>query len=126
MTARLIAATLLIAAAGAFASAEDIRVADQGLFERWDADGDGRLVEEELPGEQSRLFAKLVRQGDDNRDGVLSESEWKGATTPRRPGRRPRSPDCPVGCPRTHLPRPRVLPAELGWTEHAARLAVPR
>ncbi|WP_442485217.1 EF-hand domain-containing protein [Aeoliella sp. SH292] len=85
MFARLIVAKLVIAAAGAFASAEDIRVADQGLFERLDADGDGRLVADELPKEQSRLFARLVRQGDKNRDGELSKLEWQAATTPRRP-----------------------------------------
>lgn len=81
------AAMLLIALAGTIASAKDIRVADQGLFARLDANGDGTLVAEELPAEQATLFARFVRLGDNNKDGKLSEAEWQAATKPRRPAK---------------------------------------
>ena len=44
---------------------------------------------------------------------------------PPRTRRRTRPPDRPVGCARTHLPRSRLLPPELGRPEHPARLEVP-
>ena len=69
------------------AAADDVRVADQGLFARLDTTGDGLLTTRELPDNQARLFARLVRQGDSNGDGQLTEKEWRAATRPRRPAK---------------------------------------
>lgn len=66
-------------------AAGDIRVADSQLFFRLDTNGDGRLVADELPPEQARLFERLVRLGDKNDDGQLTEQEWQQAIEPRRP-----------------------------------------
>lgn len=66
-------------------AAGDIRVADQQLFARLDSDGDGLVTATELPQEQSRLFARLVRLGDSNGDGHLTEAEWQVALEPTRP-----------------------------------------
>ncbi|WP_425398208.1 EF-hand domain-containing protein [Aeoliella sp.] len=68
-------------------AADDIRVADQGLFARLDTSGDGMLTAEELPSSQARLFSRLVRLGDSNGDGQLTEGEWRTATKPRRPAK---------------------------------------
>ncbi len=66
---------------------EDIRVADEQLFARLDANGDGQLKVEELPSSQARLFARLVRQGDADDDGQLTKDEWQQAIAPRRPAK---------------------------------------
>ena len=68
-------------------AADDIRVADERLFVRLDANGDGQLAADELPSNQSRLFARLVRQGDANDDGLLTEDEWNKAIIPSRPAK---------------------------------------
>lgn len=65
----------------------DIRVADQGIFARLDSDRNGILTEGELPGSQTRLFARLVRLGDTDGDGGLTEQEWRTAIEPRRPAK---------------------------------------
>ncbi|WP_197529140.1 hypothetical protein [Aeoliella mucimassa] len=66
---------------------EEVRVADSGLFDRLDSNGDGLLAAEELPADQARLFARLVRLGDSDNDGKLAKREWDTATTPRRPAK---------------------------------------
>lgn len=78
---------LLATSMTAIAQEGDIRVSDDGLFARLDADGDGLLSADELPEAHTRLFARLLSQGDENKDGKLSESEWVGAIEPRRPAK---------------------------------------
>lgn len=84
--AMLLTAFVIFATTTATA-ADDIRVADQGLFARLDTNGDGMLTAEELPSSQARLFSRLVRLGDSNGDGQLTEDEWRTATKPRRPAK---------------------------------------
>lgn len=67
------------------AIAEDIRVADDGLFERLDTNGDGRVVVSDVAPEHARLFARLLRLGDENNDQALTVDEWRAALEPRRP-----------------------------------------
>lgn len=69
------------------ATADDIRVADDQLFGRLDANGDGWLEPSELPDGQSQLFARLLRLGDKDGDGRLTHAEWQQAIKPRRPAK---------------------------------------
>ena len=66
-------------------AADDIRVSDGRLFATLDANGDGQVERQELSSEHARLFARLVRRGDSNDDGRLSEHEWQQALAPERP-----------------------------------------
>ena len=46
--------------------------ANDGLFNQLDTDQDGQLTAAEIPAQQRRLFDRLVRRGDTNRDQALS------------------------------------------------------
>jgi Ca2+-binding EF-hand superfamily protein len=86
----LIAATLAGYLA-AFASVHDALAAsppsagDAALFERLDADSNGRLTDDEVPAEQQRLFARLLRRGDSDDDHSLSRDEFIAGLIPSRP-----------------------------------------
>jgi hypothetical protein len=58
---------------------------DADLFKRIDADTDGKISADEVSHEHERLFARLVRNGDRDDDGVLSQDEFLAALVPRRP-----------------------------------------
>jgi Ca2+-binding EF-hand superfamily protein len=58
-----------------------------GLFNRLDANRDGRLVAAEVPKEQLSLFKRLVRTADKNRDGWLTLREFETGLTPTRPAK---------------------------------------
>jgi Ca2+-binding EF-hand superfamily protein len=55
------------------------------LFNRLDANRDGRLVAAEVPREQLSLFKRLVRTADKNRDGLLTRQEFETGLTPTQP-----------------------------------------
>lgn len=70
------------------------------LFKQLDKNSDGKLVADEIPEKQSRFFERLVRIGDADENGELSQAEFSKATSenadaPARnlngngPGRRP-------------------------------------
>ncbi|MEM6654918.1 MAG: hypothetical protein AAF596_03870 [Planctomycetota bacterium] len=55
---------------------------DSGLFKRLDADGDGYVDPQEAPGDQRRLFDRLLRTSDRDRDGRLSAAELSDGLQP--------------------------------------------
>lgn len=55
------------------------------LFARLDANSDGSLAADEIAQEHQRLFKRLLRTGDKNEDGRLSQEEFAAALTPSRP-----------------------------------------
>lgn len=78
--AALGSALLCLTATGAAASEID----SAGLFAQLDANADGRLTRQEAGDEHRFLFRRLVRTGDENRDGVLSADEFATALIPVR------------------------------------------
>jgi len=68
-------------------AADDIRVADDRLFDRLDTNSDGEITSSEISSSHRRLFDRLLRLGDENENGQLDRSEWKVATEPRRPAK---------------------------------------
>lgn len=68
-------------------ASDDIRVADQQLFDRLDADGSGQIASDEVASSHTKLFARLLRLGDANQDGELNEDEWQAALQPQRPAK---------------------------------------
>lgn len=69
----------------------------ENLFKQLDTNSDGKLVADEIPEEQSRFFERLVRIGDTDNNGELTQSEFSKATSDtigpapagNLPGRRP-------------------------------------
>ena len=55
------------------------------LFKKLDADADGKLEKDELPDEHRRLFERLVGGHDTDKDGSLSEAEFKAGMAEGRP-----------------------------------------
>jgi Ca2+-binding EF-hand superfamily protein len=49
------------------------------LFKKLDTNGDGSLTASEVPKEHQKLFERLLRIGDTNKDGKLSREEFDGA-----------------------------------------------
>ena len=60
------------------------------LFEKLDADKDGKLTREEVGEERARFFDRLVRVGDKNEDGALTKEEFIAGS---QPAERPAQPD---------------------------------
>lgn len=56
-----------------------------GLFKQIDANGDGQIVADEVPQERRRMFERLLRRGDANSDGKLSQEEFAKALADERP-----------------------------------------
>ncbi len=65
--------------------AEQSSAGDAALFERLDADSDGVVSVSEVSADHKRLFDRLVRRGDANRDGGLTSGEFLAALVPSRP-----------------------------------------
>ena len=53
--------------------------ANQQLFEQLDQNGDGWLESEEIDTKHRRLYDRLLRTGDVDRDGRLSSDEFQGS-----------------------------------------------
>jgi Ca2+-binding EF-hand superfamily protein len=68
------------------AAAQETAQSPGELFKSLDKDGDGRLTADEVPDAQARFFERLVRIGDRNSDGQLSQEEFSaGVTAADRP-----------------------------------------
>ena len=62
-----------------------------GIFKKLDKNNDGRLTKDEVGQERARFFDRLLKQGDKDKDGALSRSEFVTATKKReRPVAQPR------------------------------------
>ncbi|MBS0209370.1 MAG: EF-hand domain-containing protein [Planctomycetes bacterium] len=61
----------------------------EALFDRLDANKDGAITEDEIPEQNRRMFARLVRLGDANKDGKLSREEFLAVREPERPAPQP-------------------------------------
>jgi hypothetical protein len=59
--------------------------ADAALFARLDGDGNDRLTGQEIPSEHKRLFDRLLRKADANRDQALSRDEFIAGLAPTQP-----------------------------------------
>lgn len=88
--------TGIVLACSTAAFAQDSKKTDE-LFKQLDTNNDGKLVADEIPEEQSRFFERLVRIGDADSNGELTQSEFSKATSEtigaapagNQPGRRP-------------------------------------
>jgi hypothetical protein len=76
-------ATVLVAAATAACPTRGTEIDASGLFSQLDADRDGRLTAAEAGAAHARLFARMLRTGDDG-DGELTVEEFAAALTPVR------------------------------------------
>ncbi len=64
------------------ADTKPVEAASPGsLFEKLDANGDGKLVKDEISEEQQRAFERMLRLGDSNDDGELTRDEFQKAAT---------------------------------------------
>lgn len=101
MMKRFCMLTGIVLACSTVATAQDDKKTD-GLFRQLDKNSDGKLVADEIPEKQTRFFERLVRLGDADKNGELTQSEFNKATEetadapPRNPngngpGRRPGS-----------------------------------
>ena len=61
-----------------------LAIADEGLFGRLDKNQDGQLAADEIGEQHQRLFARLLRSADDDRDGRLTSSEFQISLRPRQ------------------------------------------
>jgi Ca2+-binding EF-hand superfamily protein len=57
------------------------------LFQRLDANGDGKLTGDEAPEERQKMIARLVERGDANADGGLSLEEFRAVFVDRQAAR---------------------------------------
>jgi hypothetical protein len=76
---------VMLANAPRRAQAAPASAGDEALFKRLDADANGKLAAAEVPEENRRLFARLLRNGDRDGDSVLSQEEFLAALVPSRP-----------------------------------------
>jgi Ca2+-binding EF-hand superfamily protein len=65
------------------------------LFQKLDANQDGKIVADEAPEEQRTLLGRLLRRGDKDQDGALTREEFAAALQDplRRPADEPRRPE---------------------------------
>jgi Ca2+-binding EF-hand superfamily protein len=83
------ALTVLMAPQGLLAG-DDAPPGDSGpaaLFDKLDANQDGLIAADEVPGEQKQLFDRLVRKSDGDGNGQLSKAEFVAALVDSRPER---------------------------------------
>ena len=89
----------------------------KGLFQKLDTSGDGVITREEVGEERSRMFDRLLRVGDKDEDGKLSQSEYDEAVNePSRPGFERRDPNRGRGGGqggRPEMPTPEAMIKEL-------------
>lgn len=77
-------------------AAESKSAGDAELFDRLDANRDGKVTADELKPEDQHLFERLLRKADANHDGALTRDEFLKSLVPTRP-EKPISPKDPAG-----------------------------
>ena len=83
----LVQASMLLSALAVGMPCAATRAAESaaaGLFAKLDANGDGQLAADEVGDEHRLLFKRLVRTGDEDGDGQLSDEEFTLAIQPVR------------------------------------------
>ena len=80
MMKRFCMLTGIVLACSTVATAQDDKKTD-GLFRQLDKNSDGKLVADEIPEKQTRFFERLVRLGDADKNGELSQAEFNKATS---------------------------------------------
>jgi len=97
-------AGVLLSATGLAAAQEDAKKPEQAepakpasLFQQLDRNKDGKLEKSEVGEEQLRHFERLIRVGDENKDGILTADEFEKASRdePARPSPEARGPGGP-------------------------------
>jgi Ca2+-binding EF-hand superfamily protein len=74
--------TWLLFAASSLAASS---AGDAALFDRLDADKNGRVTSDEVSSDARRLFERLLRRGDADGDEALSRDEFIASLVPSRP-----------------------------------------
>lgn len=77
------AAGLAFCGLSSLAAAQDIPAAE--LFEQLDKNDDGQLVADEIPEGQARFFERVLRIGDENKDGNITREEFRAALSQQQP-----------------------------------------
>lgn len=80
--ALLTAALLGTIAAGTVTSGQDAPADIEAVFQRLDKNGDGKISADEIPEEQSRFFARLLRRANKEPNGELTREEFRKASQP--------------------------------------------
>lgn len=97
-------AGVLLSASGLAAAQEDAKKPEPtdaakpaSLFQQLDSNKDGKLEKSEVREEQLRHFERLIRVGDENKDGILTADEFEKASReePARPAPETRGPGGP-------------------------------
>src|SRR5262245_33401501 len=79
------AAVLSLLCVPAVLAAESKSAGNAELFDRLDSDHNGTIAADEVTGENKRLFERLLRRADSNRDKALSREEFVASLVPNRP-----------------------------------------
>lgn len=69
------------------------------LFKKLDQNQDGKVTADEVPEPRRAFLERLLRRGDEDKDGALSRAEFVGAFRPPDDAGKPRGPDGPAGPP---------------------------
>ena len=79
-----------LVSAGYGLPADDAEHKPEELFKQLDQDANGTLGKDEVPENQLRFYERLVRVGDKNEDGQLSQDEFAAAMKEEEPQADPR------------------------------------
>ncbi len=82
-----LAGGMLMILPGAVIAAEPAAEPEGDLFQQLDANHDGALTSEEIPSDKQRLFKRLLRSSDANKDGKISRDEFAQGLKDNQPAR---------------------------------------
>src|SRR5690349_13552239 len=82
--------------AGMAAAADTASAGDANLFDRLDANHDGKITSDEVTAENRSLFERLLRRADTDHDKSLSRDEFLKSLVPSRPEREVESKEAAV------------------------------
>lgn len=86
-----VGALLVLLAAGSQSFAQDAPADTDAVFKRLDKNGDGKVSASEIPEDQSRFFARLLRRANKDANGELTLDEFRQANKPEE------RPNVPLG-----------------------------
>lgn len=91
------AALMALLSGGSALLAQEAAPETDSLFKKLDKNEDGKLSREEIPEDQVRFFERLVRLGDKDKDGILTNEEFQQANKPEERGTAPAGPGGEAG-----------------------------